>query len=97
MPTGTGVVSKVAEMPATADCVVRHAAMGEHLLLAWQQKPRETTLARLHASGVLMSKPATIKERLLQRDDLIAFPGGDVGWISAKTGDRQLRLIRVRP
>ena len=39
----------------------------------------------------------TIKERLPQNDDLVMFPGGDVGWISAKTGDRQLRLICVHP
>jgi hypothetical protein len=89
--------SKLAEMPASTECVVRHAALGDHLLLAWQQKAGETTLARLHPSGVLMSKPMTVKERLPQNDDLVMFPGGEVGWISAKTGDRQLRLIRIRP
>ncbi len=88
--------SKLAEMPATDHGVVRHAALGDHLLLAWQEKDGETKLARLHPSGVLMSKPDTIKERLPQNDELFALPNGDVGWISAKTGDRQLRLIRVR-
>jgi hypothetical protein len=89
--------SKLAEMPATADGVVRHAALGDHLLLAWQQKAGETTLARLHPSGALMSKPTTVKERLPQNDDLVMFPGGDVGWISAKSGGRHLRVIRVHP
>jgi hypothetical protein len=87
--------SKVVEFPATDEAVVRHAALGEHLLLAWQEKIGETKLAWLHRSGTLMSKPATVKERLPKNDDLIVFPGGDVGWISAKTGDRQLRLVRV--
>lgn len=89
--------AKVIELPSSNDLVVRHAAFDDHLLLAWQEKVGETKLARLHMSGVLMSKPVTITERLPQNDDLIVFPNGDVGWISAKTGDRQMRLIRVQP
>lgn len=88
--------AKIVELPTSNDLVVRHAAFDDHLLLAWQEKIGETKLARLHTSGVLMSKPVTVMERLPQNDDLIVFPNGDVGWISAKTGDRQMRLIRAR-
>jgi hypothetical protein len=87
--------SKVVEFPATDEAVVRHAVLGDQLLLAWQEKIGETKLAWLHRSGAPMSKPATVNERLPQNADLITFPNGDVGWISAKTGDQQLRLVRV--
>jgi hypothetical protein len=89
--------AKLFTLPAGDDLVVRHAPFGDHLLLAWQEKIGETKLVRLHPSGRLISPAVLVKERLPQNDDRVLFPGGEVGWISAKTGDRQAKVIRVKP
>lgn len=86
---------KLTDTPKIDEQVVRLAPFGEHLLLAWQESEGVTKLAVIDARGRFRNRPATIKEPLPQNDDLVLFPNGDVGWLVGKTGDRQLRLVRV--
>jgi hypothetical protein len=87
---------KVSELPKTAPHVVRLAPYGGNLLLARQDGQESSKLVVFDHQGRILDQPTTVPEPLPDNDELVALPGGDVGWVLATHGERTVRLIRVK-
>lgn len=87
---------KVTELPKASPHVVRLASYGGNLLLARQEGQEASKLVVIDHQGRILNQPTTVQEPLPDNDELVALPGGDVGWVLATHGERTVRFIRVK-
>lgn len=86
---------KLREAPTMRQTAVKLANYGPNLLLIWTETETRTRLALMDRAGRLLGEPALVEESLPRDNDLIAFPNGDVGWLTTTDGATQLKLVRV--
>lgn len=83
--------------PDEDEQIVRLGRLGDHLLLAWQSQAGPTWLQRLTASGQKFGEVLTVYQPLSSGDELVALPTGEVAWLAADDGAREMRLVRMGP
>jgi hypothetical protein len=70
------------------------ARYGENFLAGWYDGA-SPTLAVVSESGGMVEGPVSIDAQFAEKDDFIAWPGGDAGWAYAWGDMTQLRIVRV--
>jgi uncharacterized protein (TIGR03000 family) len=74
---------------------VRLAPFGENLLLAWRDGDHGAKVALIDFAGRFLNEPIAVDATLPTRDELIHFPNGDVGWLTAENGQPRVQLVRI--
>jgi len=67
----------------------------DHFLASWTADDA-LTLAVVARDGAIVEGPATVDAHIGARDDMVALPGGDVGWAYAWDTMSELKVARVR-
>jgi hypothetical protein len=84
------------KIPADTHAGVTVAPYGPDLLLIWTETDRSTRHVTMDAAGKFLGKPALVEEPIGRRNDLALFANGDVGWLTARRGATEVKLVRVK-
>jgi hypothetical protein len=88
--------AQLTDTPDVDEMTARLAPLGDHLLLAWQDKPGPAKAALIDYRGKFLTEPVVVQAPLPNNDELVVFPNGDVGWVSPKSKIARVNLTRVR-
>jgi hypothetical protein len=84
------------KIPAETHAGVTLAPYGSDLLLIWTETDTSTRYVRMDTTGKFLGQPTLVEESIRRRNDLVLFPNGDVGWLTARRGASEVKLVRVK-
>jgi hypothetical protein len=84
------------KIPADTHAGVNLAPYGSDLLLIWTETDASTRYVRMDSTGKFLGQPALVEQPIGRRNDLALFSNGDVGWLTARRGASEVKLVRVK-
>jgi hypothetical protein len=88
--------TQLTDTPEVDEQVVKAASLGEHLLVVWREGQAQANVRIMNIRGKWLTEPKLLEYSIPQNHDLVRLPGGDVAWLVAEDGAKEVTLVRVR-
>ncbi len=95
----TGDVKRLVNLPITIPPTTHAGAnlarFGADLLLIWTETDTTTRYVPMDSTGRFLGRSTLVEQPIGRRNDLALFANGDVGWLTAPRGTKEVTLVRV--